>query len=102
MLEMLGLTTRQRPRSQPAAADGRTPVLAAYIGGPLKLRAKSKGEAMHATVSRTGTIRFNGKVYNSPSLAGAAAVKRPTCNGWTFWQYERAPGDWVLLDQLRK
>jgi hypothetical protein len=41
------------------------------------------------------------KDYNSPSLAGAAVVKR-SCNGWTFWKYERAPGDWVLLDVLRR
>ena len=102
MQEMLGLSARPRPQAQPASADGRTPVLAAYIDGPLKLRARCKGETLHATVSRTGTIRYNGKVYTSPSLAGAAARKYRTCNGWTFWQYERAPGDWVLLNQLRK
>jgi hypothetical protein len=37
-----------------------------------------------------------------PSLVGASACKRRSCNGWTFWQYERAPGDWVLLNELRK
>ena len=102
MQEMLGLSARSRPKVQPAIPDGRAPVLAAYIDGPLKLRARSKGETLHATVARTGTIRFNSKVYTSPSLAGAAAVKRSTCNGWTFWRYERAPGDWVLLNELRK
>jgi len=51
---------------------------------------------------RVGSINFRGKVYSSPSLAGAAACKRRTCNGWTFWQYERAPGDWVALNELRK
>ena len=51
---------------------------------------------------RDGSINFRGKVYSSPSLAGAAACKRRTCNGWTFWQYERAPGDWVALNELRK
>jgi len=46
-------------------------------------------------------IWFDGQHFTSPSLAGAHAVKRPTCNGWTFWQYERAPGDWVALNALR-
>jgi len=23
------------------------------------------------------------------------------CNGWKFWNYERAPGDWVRLRTLR-
>jgi hypothetical protein len=36
------------------------------------------------------------------SLAGAAARNYRTCNGWTFWQYKRAPGDSVPLDELRK
>ena len=102
MQEMLGLSARPCPQAQVTATDGRTPVLAAYIDGPLKLRASCKGKALHATVARTGTIRYNGKVYTSPSLAGAAARKYRTCNGWTFWQYERAPGDWVLLNELRK
>jgi Restriction Enzyme Adenine Methylase Associated len=47
-------------------------------------------------------VRLDGKEYTSPSLAAAAACKRKTCNGWTFWQYERAPGDWVPLNALRK
>jgi len=46
--------------------------------------------------------QFTGKVYTSPSMAAALACKRRTCNGWTFWQYERAPGDWVAIDKLRK
>ena len=40
-------------------------------------------------------------VYNSPSVA-AAAIAKHTMNGWTIWKYERAPGDWLLLDNLRK
>jgi hypothetical protein len=103
MQDLFGLSAPRRPTLKPAApAAGRTPILAAYIKGPLKLRARCKGETLHATVARAGTIRFNGKVYTSPSLAGAAARKYRTCNGWTFWQYERAPGDWVLLNELRK
>ena len=70
--------------------------------GPLKLRARFKGQTISARVRRTGHVRLNGKDYTSPSLAAAAACKRKTCNGWTFWQYERAPGKWALLDQLRK
>ena len=51
---------------------------------------------------RNGFINFRGKLYTSPSLAGKAAVKRVSCNGWKFWTYERSPGDWVLLETLRK
>ena len=46
--------------------------------------------------------RFNGRTFTSPSLAGAAAVNRRSCNGWTFWEYEATPGHWLKLDTLRK
>jgi hypothetical protein len=92
-LPLLRLTTKD---------DGRKPVLTEYITGPLKLRAHHKGKTLWAFVRKSGRIRFGGKTYTSPSVAGQAAVHRVSCNGWVFWQYERAPGDWVPLDTLRK
>jgi hypothetical protein len=91
-------------QEQPAAtpAVGPQPVLAAYIKGPLKLRARFKGKLLHARLRRDGRIRFAGELYDSPSHAGAAACQRKTCNGWTFWEYERARGDWVSLNELRR
>ena len=77
-------------------------VLEAYITRPMKLKATFKGNNIVAQVRRDGIIRLEGKKFTSPSLAAAAACKRKTCNGWTFWKYERAPGDWVKLDNLRK
>src|SRR5207253_2698092 len=49
---------------------GRTPILAAYFTIPTRLRATHRGRKVRAHVSRDGTIRFAGKVYNSPSAAG--------------------------------
>jgi predicted GIY-YIG superfamily endonuclease len=83
-------------------ANGKQAALANYIEGPIKLQARYKGKIIKAHVRRNGSIKFKGKVYWSPSLAAARACKRRTCNGWTFWQYERAPGDWVRLNELRK
>lgn len=93
------LVARNIVESEP---DGRKPVLADYITKPMTLRARYKGKMLRAAVAKTGVIRFNGKLFTSPSWAGAHAVRHPTCNGWKFWQYERAPGDWVKLDELRK
>jgi len=81
---------------------GRPAVLAAYEKRSKKLRARFKGSLLRATVRKDGRISFAGSLYDSPSLAAAAACGRKTCNGWKFWQYERAPGDWVLLDELRR
>lgn len=101
---LFGDTRAVRNERKPVVKDhdGRTPVLAACISAPMLIRAKFKGQFVVARVRRDGTVRFAGKVYTSPSQAAAIACKRPTCNGWTFWRYERAPGDWVLLDKLRK
>ena len=91
-----------KERNQKAVSESRGPVLASYIMAPMNLRAMFKKKTLVARVRRDGLIRFKGTVYRSPSLAAATACKRPSCNGWTFWKYERAPGDWVSLNELRK
>jgi len=68
----------------------------------MKLRAHHKGKTLRAFVRKSGKIRFAGKTYTSPSVAGKDAVKRVSCNGSVFWHYERAPGDWIQLDNLRQ
>ena len=80
---------------------GSQPILAPYVTKPFKLRASVRGKKFKARVRRNGSIRFRKRIYNSPSAAGGAASKR-SCDGWYFWKYERAPGDWVKLNELRK
>src|SRR5262249_48174854 len=104
--EILGRSATVAPARQSVVNQrGRTPVLADYVKtvqSKLTLRARFKGKTLWAYVRASGLIWFDGKHFTSPSLAGAHAVKRSTCNGWTFWQYQRAPGDWVALNNLRK
>jgi len=94
--------TPEPDRERDELTEPSKPVLARYVSQPIPLRARYKGYVLKARVRRDGSIRFAGKIYRSPSLAGAAACKRRSCNGWTFWTYERAPGDWIPLDELRK
>jgi len=68
----------------------------------MKLRAWFKGKKLRAQLLKGGRVRFNGEVYESLSTAAAKACKRRTCNGWTFWKYLRAPGDWATVDHLRR
>jgi len=91
---------QQARKSGPQHTDAES-ALAPYIKGPMKLRASLRGRKFKARVRRDGRIRFRGKTYNSPSAAGGAATKA-ACNGWHFWSYERAPGDWVKLRELRR
>lgn len=107
MAEVDGLFGDSRPKrakkkQATTKTEGRKALLKEHISGPMQLRAKFKGKLVKAQVRRDGTVRFAGKLYTSPSLAAAAACHRTTCNGWIFWLYERAPGDWVKLDTLRK
>jgi hypothetical protein len=102
--ELISLLGRgiEDEEEQKFGSDQKRPVLAKYISGSIKLRARIKGKVIKASARKDGLIRYGGKAYTSPSLAAAKACKRPTCNGWTFWTYERAPGDWVSLNELRK
>ena len=78
-----------------------SPVLAGFVTRAMTLRAKYKGKVYKARVRSNGTIRFKTKVFNSPSLA-ASAIVQGAANGWWFWRYERAPGQWVRLRELRR
>ena len=82
---------------------GRKPTLARYVQQPLRIRAKYKGRVYKARVRRDGLVVFKKRRYYSPSTAGKSIVSKGTdVNGWYFWEYERAPGDWILLNELRR
>lgn len=68
---------------------------------PIPLRASIGKRQIKATMRRDGTIRYGGAVYKSPSAAASAACGSNR-NGWSFWKYERGPGEWVLIDQFRR
>lgn len=65
------------------------------------LKREYKGKLYRATWRRDGTVRVNGKVYESLSAAGRAVTKRGT-NGWTFWMARNADKEWVRLDGLKE
>lgn len=81
------------------ATNGRP--LAGLVDRRYKLRASYKGKHYRARLRVDGRIRFAKKVYNTPSGAGKA-VRHKATDGWSFWRYERAPGDWVKLKELRR
>jgi hypothetical protein len=69
-------------------------------GRNLRLQAVYKGKKYRAFVRSDGTVRFKNRKYTSPSGAGRAVIQR-SCDGWKFWRYQRAPGQWVKLSSLR-
>ena len=61
---------------------------------------KRNDKIYRAKLLKSGQIKYEGKIYDSPSAAAKAATRLEK-NGWTFWHFKH--GDqWVALDSLRK
>lgn len=82
------------------AIKGKEATLAPYVTKRFKIRRIYKGKEYYAWVRKDGKINFDGKLYNSPTMAGIAVIGRMV-NGWTFWKYKNKKGEWVKLDELR-
>lgn len=94
------LGTKQTKRFK--AVSGKEPSLARYNKGRgFRLRLRYKGKLYRGRIKRDGRVRVNGNIFRSPSMAAVSILKR-SCNGWNIWEFERAPGDWVKLKELRK
>jgi hypothetical protein len=70
------------------------------IARAIRIRGRIKGRLVKAKLRRDLSVRWNRKIYKTPSAAASAVCKRAQ-NGWWFWFYERSPGDWVRIDELR-
>jgi hypothetical protein len=93
----------KKVRALEGSLEEKRPVLAAFRNRPSRLRGVFKGKKYRARVLRDGTISIKGVRFNSPSMAAYHVIKRKRAiNGWWFWRYERAPGDWVRLRELRR
>jgi hypothetical protein len=102
---MFGRKARQ-PKAPPAKS-GREPAhykyaLCDYVSKRMVIKSVFKGQSYTAQVEKNGLIVLHGQSFATPSAAGSAVTKRGGCNGWRFWRFERAPGEWVFIDQLRK
>lgn len=67
-----------------------------------QLRVVYKKKQYTATVEDDGRIKYDGKIFNSPSSAGSTAKGGKATDGWFFWKYQAADGKWVYIDLLRK
>lgn len=99
---LLGVPTKPRKSIYKDGMSGKTRFLVKTIGGrPHRLRRVYKGKLYKARLRKDGRVVHNRVAYPSPSAA-AKAICGHAVNGWQFWQCERAPGDWVKLQKLRR
>lgn len=74
----------------------------------LKLFSHYKGRKFSAKVIQDGKIKFDGQIFNSPSLAAIAAIQstgseRETENGWNWWKFKDSEsGEDRPIDILRR
>lgn len=61
-----------------------------------------KGYEYRAWVFRSGTVKYDGQLYDSPSGAGKAARGGISTNGWSFWKFKDKTGDLVKLRTKKK
>ena len=73
-----------------------------YIKQRTRLKVRYKGKAYKAMLRLDGQVRYGNAVYKTPTAAAKAVTGRSAINGWRFWHYERAQGDWVPLATLRR
>jgi hypothetical protein len=101
LLKLIGQEVEEEITKPRKKGGKRSPTLGPHIRKAFRIRARHKGTLYEARVRRDGSVRYKGRTYNSPSAAAIAVLKRPA-GGWYFWKYERAPGDWAKLNELRK
>ena len=53
-----------------------------------------------ASLRMDGTISADGNISKTTTASAKAIAKRPI-NGWWFWAYRDAKGDWVRLKTLK-
>lgn len=92
---------KRKKKSSSHVGKGR-PVLQGLLRPHTELKGTYKGNVRMAKIDKNGCIILGGRTFDSPSLAGNFVRGGKSTNGWTFWRYQNAKGEWVFLDELRK
>jgi hypothetical protein len=93
--------TRRKRKIAVVGGEFELPPLAPYAGRGFMIRGWYKGKVHHAIVRKSGKVKYDGVLYNSPSLAAIAAAGKAPQNGWWFWHY-LSNGKWLRLRELRR
>ena len=63
-------------------------------------RLSAKGEVVWGRLESNGQLEVNGEGHGNPSKAFQAGTGLPG-NGWYYWHYRDANGEWQRIDALR-
>ena len=76
--------------------------LKGLLGGDKRLYAHYKGTKYKGWVFNNGRIKYDGKIYDSPSTVGSVVRGGKASKGWQNWKYRDKSGELVYLSELRK
>lgn len=95
-----GKAVQHRQRIKAKRGTG-TKSLKGIINRRMVLKGYANGYEYTAALLKNGMISYDGKKYDSPSAAAVSALGRSS-NGWHFWKFKNAKGEWVRLLTLRR
>lgn len=98
-LELIGRTP-QSARPERVVTDGKARFVG-LVARATPMRRRYKGKLYRASLRPNGKVRVGKTVYESPTEAASAIAGRG-CNGWYFWNFQRAPGQWVKIRVLKR
>ena len=93
-------TTKKKTKRRTTKTKAEKPLKGLFRNGK-RLWGSYKGKDYKAWVFRSGTVKFNGELYASPSAAGKVARGGKATNGWAFWTFKNEEGEMVKLATLR-
>ena len=94
-------TRRKAAKRRKKTTKAARPLRGKFPGGKV-IYATHKRKDYKAWVKGNGGIRFNGRIYDTPTAAANAIITKGAVNGWAFWKYKDKNGNLVSLKNLRK
>ena len=99
------LTSGTRPKGEQIRAHGKRVSIGDLLTAGLvhegdQWRLSTKGEVVWGRIESNGQIEVNGEGHGNPSKAFQAGTGLPR-NGWYYWHYRDANGEWQRIDTLR-
>jgi hypothetical protein len=99
-LPVIGEHNKQARKKTQGKADDKP--LRGYFPGGKRLYASWKGKDYKAWVFASGTIKFKGRLYDTPTGAAKVINGGKAINGWWLWRIKDDEGQLVRLKALRK